>query len=246
MSNTQKSPHTGHRDRLRQRFLVNNGKDFSDHELLELLLFYVIPRMNTNEIAHRLIDEFGSLRNVCNADPARIEKVLGAGKATATFISILFTIRKRIDLERYDMDKFIANSLSKVGNFLVNYYKDKPYEEICVMFLDNSFKLLEFKSVSTGSVNSASVDIKSLVRHAVMLDSTNVIISHNHPYGNTSPSSYDRNLSFQLEAALRTVNISLVEHIIVSELAYSPTLHTRMTNAGRVTEITKYKYFYDN
>ncbi len=246
MSNTPNTPHAGHRDRLKKRFLVNNGKDFSDHELLELLLFYVLPRVNTNEIAHRLIDEFGSLRNLCNADPARIEKVEGAGKATATFISVLSTVRKRIDLERYDMDKFIANSLSKVGNFLVDYYKDKPCEEVCAMFLDSSFKLLEFKSISTGSVNSASVDIKSIVKHAVMLDSTNVIISHNHPYGNTSPSSYDRNLSIQLEAALRTVSIGLVEHIIVSELAYSPTLHARMTSSGRVAEISKYKYFYDN
>ena len=244
--NAQSSVHAGHRERMKRRFLVNQGKDFNDHELLEILLFYVIPRGNTNEVAHNLINEFGSLRNVCNADPSRIERVVGAGHATSLFLSLLFALRKRIDLEKYDMDSFVATSTRVVGEFLIEYYRDKQYEEVCAMLLDNSLKLIEFKSLSTGSVNSSSFDVRSLARHALRIDATHIILSHNHPFGDTVPSLSDRDISINLASALETIGIVLLDHIIVTGSSYKPMMSLGMTTQNAKADPQKYRDYYRN
>ena len=113
--NKVQSLHRGHRERMRKRFLAGGGKDLEDHELLELLLYYVIPRSDTNKLAHNLLREFGTLRDVMNADPARIEQVVGAGKATSTFISLLFAVKKRTDTQKYSKTRFVADTLGAVG-----------------------------------------------------------------------------------------------------------------------------------
>ena len=242
----QASVHAGHRERMRRRFLVSQGKDFNDHEMLEMLLFYALPRGNTNEVAHNLLNEFGSLRNVCNAEPARIEKVIGAGPATSLFISFLFALRKRIDLEKYDMDRFVASSTREVGEFLMEYYRDKQYEEVCAMLLDNSFRLIEFKSLSTGSVNSSSFDVRSLTRHALRMDATHIILAHNHPFGDTAPSRNDRDLSLLLDSALRSVGIILLDHIIVTNTSYKPMINLGMTTQNMQADPQKYRDYYRN
>lgn len=249
MSNNVKkhaSVHAGHRERMRRRFLVSQGKDFNDHEMLEMLLFYALPRGNTNEVAHNLINEFGSLRNVCNADPSRIEGVAGAGHATSLFLSLLFALRKRIDLEKYDMGKFVASSTRTVGEFLMEYYRDKQFEEVCAMFLDNSFRLIEFKSLSTGSINSSSFDVRSLTRYALRLDATHVILSHNHPFGDTMPSLSDRDISLQLATALNAIGIVLLDHIIVTGTSYKPMMSLGMTTQNIKADPQKYRDYYQN
>ncbi|MGM9644197.1 MAG: RadC family protein [Eubacteriales bacterium] len=242
----QASVHVGHRERMRRRFLVSQGKDFNDHEMLEMLLYYAIPRGNTNEVAHNLLNEFGSLRNVCNAEPARIERVVGAGPATSLFISFLFALRKRIDLEKYDLNRFVANSTREVGEFLMEYYRDKQYEEVCAMLLDNSFRLIEFKSLSTGSVNSSSFDVRSLTKHALRIDATHVILSHNHPSGDTAPSMSDRDISLRLDASLRAVGIILLDHIIVTSTSYKPMMSLGMTTQNMHADPQKYRDYYQN
>lgn len=238
--------HAGHRERMKRRFLVNQGKDFNDHEMLEMLLFYVLPRENTNEVAHNLLNEFGSLRNVCNAEPSRIERVVGAGPATSLYLSLLFAIRKRIDLEKYDMDRFVASSTRVVGEFLMEYYRDKQYEEVCAMLLDNSLRLIEFKSLSTGSVNSSSFDVRSLARYALRIDATHVILSHNHPSGDTIPSLSDRDISLQLASALDAIGIILLDNIIVTGTSYKPMMSLGMTTQNTKAEPQKYRDYYQN
>lgn len=240
------SVHKGHRQRFRDRLHIGRGEDFSDHELLEMLLFYALPRVNTNELAHDLIDKFGSLRNVIYAEPDDIVRIDGAGEAVSTCLLLTSAIYKRINLERYDMSRFTADTLSKVGNFVVDYYKDKQHEELCAMLLNDSFKLIEFVSISSGSVNNSSIDIKSFARHALMKNATRVILAHNHPSGNTTPSIYDRQISIQLEAALRTLDIELVEHLIVNEVSYAPTLHMKSFDGTGLLRVNVYRNFYNN
>lgn len=240
------SVHKGHRQRLRNRLRIGRGEDFSDHELLEMLLFYALPRVNTNELAHKLIDEFGSLRHVLYAEPDSVVRVDGAGEAVSSCLLLVNAIYKRINLEKYDMARFTADTLSKVGNFVVDYYKDKQHEELCAMLLDDSFKLIEFVSISSGSVNNSSIDIKSFARYALIKNATRVILSHNHPSGNTTPSIYDRQVSMQLEAALRTLDIELVEHLIVNEVSYTPTLHMKTSGETGLLRANVYRNFYNN
>ena len=243
----KRSVHAGHRERLKKRFLINQGADFEDHELLEMLLFYVIPRSNTNELAHELLNEFGSLKNVLNADPSIIQRVTGAGSATATFLALLFTIRKKIEMEKYTKSKFKADTLTNVGNYLVDYYQGKANEEVCAMLLDSSMRLIEFATISSGSANSAAIDIRSFVQKAVECRAYNVILAHNHPSDDLSPSAADRQLTLELDAALRTINIDLVEHIIVGSVSYAPTMYMRLTSQSKAySNNNKYKKFYNN
>lgn len=246
-SNTSNKPiHSGHRERLKERFLVNNGRDFTDHELLELLLFYIIPRVNTNELAHKLLNEFGSLEAVINASPEMIERVDGAGKSTSFFFRLNSTIMKRIDMEKYKAKRFVADGLSKVGAFLLDYYKDTKCEEFCVMLLDNSFGLIEFTPMSIGSVNSASIDVRTVARYALLKDASYVILSHNHPSGTLNQSSDDRIVTIQVEAALHAVGISLMEHIIVNDTSYASTMHLRATSATPLKDANRFREFYKN
>ncbi len=245
-NNISNSTHDGHRERLRKRFLTTGGEDFADHELLELLLFYPIPRMNTNGIAHGLINEFGSLKNVMYADPKRLEHVEGVGQSTSFMFSLIKVINKRISLEKYDMSRFVADSLSKVGNFLVDYYKDKEEEELCALFLDSSFRVLGFKSLSKGNANCSGVDVKLAIQNVIELNATQVIIAHNHPRGMTAPSSYDRHVTMKFDTALNIINVNLIDHVIVSGMTYTPTLHTRVFDQNSSKETRSYRYFFDN
>lgn len=233
--------HRGHRARMRKRFAENGGNDFLDHELLEMLLYHVIPRANTNELAHNLLNEFGTLRDVLNADPARIERVTGAGKATAGYLSLLFAIRKRTDTQKYIKTKFVADSLVKVGNYLVDHFRDRHNEEFCMMLLDGSLTLIEFKTVGVGSVNSTPVDVKALTKHALLSNATHVILAHNHPSGPALPSERDRQLTAQLEAALGAVGISLLDHLIVNDVGFKPTMYLRALG----TETREYDGLYE-
>ncbi len=249
MASTSTRPttiHAGHRARIKER-LNNLGKtDLREHELLEMLLFYSIPRVNTNELAHTLLDEFGSIENIINTDPSILMQVSGVGPATASLFSLLCEIRKRTNIENHNTKRFNASTLSAVGNFLVDYYKGNSREEICALLLDGSFRMIEFKRIASGSVNTSCMDIKCFVRHAVVMEATHVILSHNHPNGDTAPSAQDRQLSMMLEAALHPLDIELVEHIIVSGMCYSPTMHLRATAPNRAAMLEKYKSFYNN
>ena len=245
-SKNSKPVHSGHRERLKKRFLVNNGKDFTDHELLELLLFFVLPRVNTNELAHRLLDEFGTLEGVFNADIALLEKVDGAGKTTSLFINLYNTISKRIEMEKHKDTRFLGDSLTKVGNFLCDYYRGVKVEEFCVMLLDNSFRLIDFSTMSTGSVNSASVDTRAVAKHALNRDASYVILSHNHPSGTLHQSTEDRLISVQIESALNAIGISLLEHIIVNEESYAPTMMLRVRKGNALSNVSAYRNFYNS
>ncbi|MBR3879907.1 MAG: RadC family protein [Clostridia bacterium] len=231
---------------MKKRFLENGGKNFSDHELLEMLLYHVIPRVDTNELAHALLNEFGTLRNVIYADPARIEQVVGAGRATSTFFSLLSAVKRRTDTQKYSTSRFIADTAIKVGNFLVDYYRDAKEEEFCVMLLDSSLGLIEFASLTRGSNNSAAIDVKALAKHALIYNATHVILAHNHPTGSALPSESDRELTQEVDSALSAVGIHLIEHVIVNGTGFKPTMYMRTLGAKADKHSSLYKRFYDS
>lgn len=226
--------HKGHRARIRKRFLSNEGRDFSEHELMEMLLFYSIPRADTNELAHMLLNEFGSFRAAFNASPQRLEKIKGIGPSTSALLKLIFAVHKRMDIERFHLNSFKADRIGNVGNFLINYYKDRGREEFCIMLLDNSLRVLDFISLSTGSVNSASIDVRTVAKLALEKDASYVIISHNHPNGTLNQSNEDRAVSIHVESALHAIGVNLLDHIIVNDIAYAPTMCHQIS--GRVPQ----------
>ncbi len=238
-------PHNGHRERMRNRFKKNGGKDLSDHELLEMLLYHVIPRADTNEIAHALLNEFGTLREVIMADPARIQLITGAGPATADFFSLLIAIRKRVDSQKYKIKTFVADSLTMVGNYFTDRFRHSKVEEFYALMLDGSLRVIGQKAITGGGPNAVPLDVKELTRYALICNATHVILAHNHPSGVTIASSDDRQITADVEMALAAVGIVLLEHLIVNGGGYQASMYMKALGSGD-PEFTKlYKSFFD-
>ena len=237
MPNKDISLHSGHRERLRERFLKFGPDAFTDHELLELLLTFVIPRVNTNDISHRLIYEYGSLKELFSS-VSLAKAVKGVGDTTNMFIKVIAAIYRRMQAPSIEKVKF--DSLYSVGDYLVKYYSRVETEQLCAMFFDASMRLLRFQVISEGGANDAAASYTAITRGAVIEDAAGVIISHNHPRGPADSSEADKNFTRKLESALGAVGISLIEHIIVGETGYRPTLMVQMNTLRTEESVRRY------
>ena len=233
MTNTDvkatRSEHTEHRKRMKNKYSTFGSRIFNDHELMEMLLFYSTPRQNTNEIAHELVARFKSPRRAIEADPTQLKQVKGVKDNTAILFSLISEIYRR-DKVRIPAESVKYDMLSTVGEFLTKHFSGRTEERLCVMMLDSSMRLIKLSEIDSGSASSAAVDPRAVARMALAENATNVIISHNHPSGNTQASSADRELTAKIEAALSAIGITLIEHIIVGEVGYTPTMQIRLSS----------------
>jgi DNA repair protein RadC len=210
------SVHDGHRERLKKRFLEHGLDSFEDHAVLELLLFYALPRGDVNPLAHRLMDYFGSLAAVFDAPVDELIKVAGIGENTAVLLKLLPQAGRRYLLSRSRLDD-ILDSTKKAGDYLVPYFFGERDEVVYMVCLDAKCKVLGCKLLFRGSVNSASVSIRKIVENALHCNSTSVIIAHNHTSGIAVPSREDYETTRRIGTALGAVDITLTDHIIVAD-----------------------------
>lgn len=213
------SIHDGHRNRMKQRFLAEGLDRFDEVQALELLLFYCIPRQDTNELAHRLIDRFGSFANVLEAGYGELKKVPGVGEGAATFLPLLMETSRYYGVNKQKEQK-ILRSVEDCGTYLVPYFHGRKNETVFMLCMDAKCKVLCCKEVGEGSVNSAAVPIRRIVQMALSANATSVILAHNHPSGLALPSGEDVQTTQNLAAALDAVEIFLADHIIVSDDDY--------------------------
>lgn len=213
------SIHDGHRNRMKQRFLEDGLDRFDEVQALELLLFYCIPRQDTNELAHKLIDRFGSFANVLEAGYGELKKVPGVGDGAATFLPLLMETSRYYGVNK-QKDQKILHSVEDCGAYLVPYFHGRKNETVFMLCMDAKCKVLCCKEVGEGSVNSAAVPIRRIVQMALSANATSVILAHNHPSGLALPSGEDVQTTQNLAAALDAVEILLVDHIIVSDDDY--------------------------
>ena len=210
------SIHDGHRQRLKTRFREEGLDHFEEHEVLELLLYYTIPRRDTNPIAHELMNRFGSLSQVLDARPEELAKVDGMGDAAATFLSLITSVGRYYLVNR-TMLETILPTLDKCGQYLVPFFHGRRNEMVYILCLDAKCKVLCCKEMGEGSVNSAGVPIRRIVETALGVNATSVILAHNHPSGFAFPSDEDVLTTRRVALALDAVEIQLVDHIIVSD-----------------------------
>lgn len=206
--------HSGHRDRMRDKYIVNGYSGLPEHELLEMILFCSIPRKNTNDIAHRLIYRFGSLQGVLNASAKELQKVEGVGKNTAVFLKNFKNV-----VEAYnnrDVTPVKINGADDCGRFLLDRYGDTTQEIVSVLCLDDMCNVLEWRVLCEGSIQSASFNIKNLISTVVGCDAVSIVLAHNHPYGVALPSKDDIASTVILREALKHVNVALLDHIIIA------------------------------
>ena len=210
------SMHTGHRQRLKDQFLENGLDGFTDIQVLELLLFYAIPRIDTNDIAHHLLKRFGSLEQVLDAPPSELMKVEGVGPNAATFISLLTAANRYFQVRRSENVK-ILTTVTECGHYMMPFFHGRTNETVFLLCLDAKCKVLACREVGEGSVNSASVPIRRIVETALMSKAVSVVLAHNHPSGLAVPSHEDVVSTQRTAAALAAVEITLVDHIIVAD-----------------------------
>ena len=210
------SIHEGHRQRMKKRFLKEGLDNFSDIQVLELLLFYIIPRRDTNPIAHALLDRFGSLYQVLEAPVEELEKVEGIGPNAALLLNLITAVARFYMVNRTEQHK-ILKTLDECGEYLKSFFVGRRVEMVYLLCLDAKCKVLCCREVGEGSVNSANVPIRRIVELALGANATSVVLAHNHPSGLAIPSGEDILTTRRVAAALSTVDIQLVDHIIVAD-----------------------------
>ncbi len=210
------SIHDGHRDRLRKRFCEEGLDGFTDVQVLELLLFYCVPRKDTNELAHQLIEQFGSFSQVLDATPEELKKVPGIGDVAAAFLPLVKAAGRYYDVDRSTNVTFL-NTIEECGRYLMPFLNRQRNEVVYLLCLDSKCKVITCKEVGEGSVNSAAVPIRRIVEMALNANATSVVLGHNHPSGFAVPSEEDRLTTHRLAAALQAVDIALVDHIVVAD-----------------------------
>ena len=212
------SIHDGHRERLRSRFRKEGLEHFAQHEALELLLYYCIPRKDTNPIAHRLLERFHDLPGVLNAPASELTKIPEVGQNVADYLNILR------QLHRYcavcEAEEIALTSIDACGRYLAPRFTEHRNEVVYLLCLDAKCKVLECSKVGEGSVNSAAVPIRRIVEMALGANATAVVLAHNHPSGVALPSDEDKATTHRLAMALRAVEIELVDHLIIADDDY--------------------------
>lgn len=211
--------HEGHRKRMKERFIKSGLDDFAPHNILELLLFYSIPRGDTNPVAHRLIDTFGSLSGVFDATPEELVKVDGVGESSAILISMIPQIARKYLEDKADTAN-IVGGCSDIGAFLLPKFVGRTNEALMMVSIDNKNKIISCSVVAEGTVDSAKVSRRKIMEEAMKVKSTRVILAHNHPCGVAVPSSEDVVMTKEIGRLFAQVGIELVDHIIVANDDY--------------------------
>lgn len=213
------SIHAGHRERLRNRFLEEGLDGFHEINALELLLFYCVPRKDTNELAHRLIDYFGSYVGVLNASVQELKKVQGVSDQVATYLSLQGAAVRYYMVNQKSTGTIIMTT-EDYGNVLLPFFLGKNNETVYLLCLDAKCKVLCCREVSEGSVNAASISVRKVVDVALSSNATSVILAHNHPSGLAIPSTEDIQTTQRVAKALEAVDVTLIDHLIVADGDY--------------------------
>ena len=224
--------HDGHRDRLRQSYLEHGLMSMNDINALELLLFYAIPRRDTNEIAHRLLDRFGSLDGVFSASAEELQEVEGIGENAAALLTLIPEIMKKSRVSKAREIRQIRSS-DDAGACLLPYFLNERDEVVYLLCLDTKRCVICCAEMGRGVVNSVDTGIRRIVEKALKVRASSVIIAHNHPDGIALPSREDEVFTRALYNALETVGIRLEDHIIVAEDDYTSMADTGLLYARR-------------
>lgn len=207
--------HSGHRERMRHRFVSEGLSSFQPHNVLELLLFFSVPRADTNEIAHRLLREFGSLSGVFDAPLTSLKKVEGIGEHSAILIKMIPELCRRY-LEDYSADVKTISGSEEAADYLIPKFIGYTSEVFYMLCLDNKGNIKKCSLISEGGFNYTDANTRKIMEEVISTNATSVILSHNHPHGVAVPSKADGVVTKQISELLAGIDVRLVDHIIIS------------------------------
>lgn len=215
-SKNKPSDAAGHRNRLRQRFLDAGPGSLADYEMLELLLFQAIPRRDTKPIAKALIARFGSYQGVLRADTADLVSVKGMGEAGAVMFRAVADAAERLARAEI-LNQPVLSSWDKLTDYLRIGMAQEKTERFRILFLDVRNTLIADEEQQRGTINHTPVYPREVVKRALELGASAIILVHNHPSGNPAPSQADIQMTRTIQDAAKGVNITLHDHIIVAK-----------------------------
>lgn len=225
--------HDGHRANMRNRYLTQGLEGFAPHEALELLLYYALPRRDTNAIAHALMDRYGSLSAVLSAPVEDLQKVEGIGESAALLLHMIAPLYRKAVLSDTEV---VLSTPERVGQYLLTLFHGKQREHAYELCLDQKGRLLACRELARGSVTAASVEMRQVVEIAILTSASTVILAHNHPSGVALPSQEDYAFTDRATAALSTIGVTLTDHIIVADNDY-----VSMAESGYLSPLGDYQ-----
>ena len=216
---TEKPIHAGHRQRMHERVEAQGFESLAEHEALEYLLYLSIPRGDTNPIAHALLNKFGSLSAVLEADEEELREVDGVGPSSARMLHLLPSVSRYYRCSRARELRRITTS-EQLGEYLMAQFHGKLREEALLLSLDQLGRVKRSAWLSAGSADHLSLPVKQVVTEAVRMKADRVVLSHNHPNGVVLPSRQDLIATQELQKGLAMVGVRLIDHVIVTEEEY--------------------------
>ena len=211
--------HSGHRERLRKQYEVSGLDGFSDHNVLEYILFAAIPYKDTNLIAHKLIKRFGSLAGVLEAPVSELILIDGIKTIAALHIKSYLDVSRRYQIDKSGKDT-ILNSTEKAGNYIKTAFHGIADERTYLTTLDAKKKMINHTLICEGTVNATNVNMRKIMHIALASNAVAVILSHNHPSGLALPSIEDMKTTIKVKKLLLEMGITLEDHIIVVDDDY--------------------------
>lgn len=205
----------GHRDRMREELMKAGPEALPDYKILEMLLFYGIPRKDTRLIAKTLLNTFGSISGVLEADVTDLKNVTGMTTNAACLIKLVLPLAKRYTDSKADKAGYL-HSFEEIGEFVAAQFFTVSNERAILICMDRAGKVLSVKVLAEGDFDSAGISIRTIIGHILQTGATSVALAHNHPSGIALPSAEDVCVTRQIKDALKVVSVNFVDHVIVS------------------------------
>lgn len=212
----EKNIHSGHRKRVKANVIKNGFSQLEEHKLLELMLFYSIPREDTNVLAHKLINHFGSFEEVFKADIEQLRRVDGIGDNTAVMLAGMGEAFRRISKSKPPRKRVYKNT-EDLKQLAVSLLQGEKTEKVLLLCFDARKTLKRYTVISEGDEVSSEIDMKLFIKNLVDTDSSIAVLAHNHPTSSAEPSAYDVDSTRMICVTLRKIGYALADHIIVGE-----------------------------
>jgi len=208
------SPHAGHRERLRERFLKAGPEALADHEMIELLLFSAIPRKDTKPVAKQLIATFGSYEEVIAAPVERLRAVAGVSDIAATLIKAIEAAAVRLAKKQVHR-KPVISSWSALLDYCKANIARAPVEQFRILLLDRKNRLIDDALMAEGTIDHTPVYPREIVKRALENGASSIILVHNHPSGDPTPSRADIDMTKAIATAAKPLGITVHDHLVI-------------------------------
>lgn len=210
--------HSGHRQRVRKKFIENGFDVFEPHEALEMFLFYAIPRKDTNPLAHRLLDRYLNIGGVCDAPIDELMNEFGLSESAAAYIKMLPEMSRLYNESKISDDNII--DYENLGKLFQTKFIGRTSEAVALILGDAKGKMIYFNIISKGSLNSSDMPIRKIVDLSLRHNAKTAFLAHNHPSGTALPSHSDLLTTQTVRETLMSVGVDLIDHFIITDDDY--------------------------